>query len=79
MRGVRDARVDRRRGLSDARGYMIEGIADALWRAYDRAQGVIVDDSAMARRGDAPVLESAGYSVAEAEDGLVAIERYFLG
>ena len=32
----------------------------------------------MARRGSRQILESAGYPVAEAEDGLVALERYFL-
>jgi two-component system, chemotaxis family, chemotaxis protein CheY len=32
----------------------------------------------MARRGSRQILESAGYAVAEAEDGLVALERYFL-
>lgn len=39
---------------------------------------LLVDDSAMARRSARQILESAGYSVAEAEDGLVALERYFL-
>src|SRR6476660_7086652 len=39
---------------------------------------LLVDDSALARRGSRQVLESAGYVVAEAEDGLVALERYFL-
>jgi len=39
---------------------------------------LLVDDSAMARRGSRQILESAGYTVAEAEDGLVALERYFL-
>jgi two-component system chemotaxis response regulator CheY len=39
---------------------------------------LLVDDSAMARRGSRQILESAGYAVAEAEDGLVALERYFL-
>jgi two-component system, chemotaxis family, chemotaxis protein CheY len=39
---------------------------------------LLVDDSAMARRGARQILESAGYAVAEAEDGLVALERYFL-
>jgi two-component system, chemotaxis family, chemotaxis protein CheY len=39
---------------------------------------LLVDDSAMARRGSRQILESAGYVVAEAEDGLVALERYFL-
>jgi len=39
---------------------------------------LLVDDSAMARRGSRQILESAGYLVTEAEDGLVALERYFL-
>lgn len=39
---------------------------------------LLVDDSAMARRGSRQILESAGYVVVEAEDGLVALERYFL-
>jgi two-component system chemotaxis response regulator CheY len=39
---------------------------------------LLVDDSGMARRGARQILESAGYTVAEAEDGLVALERYFL-
>ncbi len=39
---------------------------------------LLVDDSNMARRGVRQILESAGYVVAEAEDGLVALERYFL-
>jgi two-component system, chemotaxis family, chemotaxis protein CheY len=39
---------------------------------------LLVDDSALARRGARQILESAGYTVAEAEDGLVALERYFL-
>ena len=39
---------------------------------------LLVDDSRLARRGVRQMLESAGYLVAEAEDGLVALERYFL-
>ena len=42
------------------------------------AKVLLVDDSAMARRGVRQILESAGYEVAEAEDGLIALERYFL-
>jgi len=43
-----------------------------------KAKILIVDDSAMARRGVRHVLESAGYDVVEAEDGLIALEGYFL-
>jgi len=39
---------------------------------------LIVDDSAMTRRGLRNILEGAGCEVVEAEDGLAAIERYFL-
>jgi two-component system chemotaxis response regulator CheY len=39
---------------------------------------LLVDDSGMARRGSRQILEAAGYVVAEAEDGMVALERYFL-
>jgi len=42
------------------------------------AKILLVDDSALARRGSRQILESAGYAVAEADDGLVALERYFL-
>jgi len=39
---------------------------------------LIVDDSGLARRTLRQILESAGYEVAEASDGLNALERYFL-
>jgi len=39
---------------------------------------LLVDDSGMARRGARQILEAEGYVVAEAEDGLIALERYFL-
>ncbi len=39
---------------------------------------LIVDDSALARRTMRQILETAGYDVAEASDGLNALERYFL-
>jgi two-component system chemotaxis response regulator CheY len=39
---------------------------------------LVVDDSGLARRGTRRVLEGAGYSVTEAEDGMVALERYFV-
>jgi len=37
---------------------------------------LLVDDSALARRGTRRVLEEAGYTVVEAEDGLSALERF---
>jgi two-component system chemotaxis response regulator CheY len=43
-----------------------------------KAKILLVDDSGMARRGVRQMLEAAGYDVAEAEDGLIALERYFL-
>jgi two-component system, chemotaxis family, chemotaxis protein CheY len=39
---------------------------------------LIVDDSAMSRRTLRQILEPAGYNVTEAEDGLNALERYYL-
>jgi two-component system, chemotaxis family, chemotaxis protein CheY len=43
-----------------------------------KARVLIVDDSALARRNLRQILESANCEVAEAEDGLTALERYFL-
>ena len=37
---------------------------------------LLVDDSALARRSTRRVLEDAGYTVVEAEDGLSALERF---
>jgi two-component system chemotaxis response regulator CheY len=37
---------------------------------------LLVDDSGLARRSTRRVLEAAGYSVVEAEDGLAALERF---
>jgi len=39
---------------------------------------LIVDDSSMSRRIVRGILESAGHEVAEAADGLAALERYSL-
>lgn len=39
---------------------------------------LIVDDSGLARRGTRRVLEGAGFDVIEAEDGMSAIEKYFI-
>jgi len=39
---------------------------------------LVVDDSALARRRARTILEEAGYQVAEAEDGMAAIESYYL-
>ena len=43
-----------------------------------KAKILIVDDSALTRRSLRQILEGAGFEVVEAEDGLAAIERYFL-
>jgi two-component system chemotaxis response regulator CheY len=42
------------------------------------AKVLVVDDSGLARRSTRRVLEGAGYEVVEAEDGLAALERYFV-
>jgi len=39
---------------------------------------LLVDDSALARRSMRSILESDGFEVVEAEDGMAALERYFL-
>lgn len=39
---------------------------------------LIVDDSGLARRNLRQIIEPAGYQIVEAEDGLIALERYFL-
>jgi len=43
-----------------------------------RGRVLLVDDSALARRRMRHTLEDAGYDVIEAEDGVVALEQYFL-
>jgi two-component system, chemotaxis family, chemotaxis protein CheY len=43
-----------------------------------KARVLVVDDSALSRRTLRQILEPAGYDVAEAEDGLSALERYFI-
>ena len=42
------------------------------------AKILIVDDSALSRRTLRRILESAGYEVMEADDGMTALEMYFL-
>ena len=39
---------------------------------------LIVDDSALSRRTLRRILETAGYQVVEANDGMTALENYFL-
>lgn len=39
---------------------------------------LIVDDSALSRRTLRRILETAGYQVVEANDGMAALENYFL-
>src|SRR6185436_4298695 len=42
------------------------------------AKILIVDDSGMSRRTLRKILESAGHEIIEAEEGIVALELYFL-
>jgi two-component system chemotaxis response regulator CheY len=42
------------------------------------AKILIVDDSGMSRRTLRKILEPAGHEIIEAEEGAVALERYFL-
>src|SRR5678810_433751 len=39
---------------------------------------LVVDDSGLARRRVRSILEPAGYEVVEAQDGMSALERYFV-
>jgi two-component system chemotaxis response regulator CheY len=39
---------------------------------------LLVDDSGLARRGMRAIFERAGFDIVEAEDGMTALERYFL-
>jgi two-component system chemotaxis response regulator CheY len=42
------------------------------------AKILVVDDSALSRRTLRRILESAGYEIVEADDGMTALEVYFL-
>ena len=42
------------------------------------AKILVVDDSGMSRRTLRKILEPAGHEISEAEEGIVALERYFL-
>jgi two-component system chemotaxis response regulator CheY len=42
------------------------------------AKVLVVDDSGLARRSSRRILEGAGYQVVEADDGLSALEQYFV-
>ena len=42
------------------------------------AKILIVDDSAMSRRILRSILEGAGHNVIEADDGMLALEKYYL-
>lgn len=39
---------------------------------------LVVDDSSLARRRARSILEGGGYEVIEADDGMAALERYFI-
>jgi len=43
-----------------------------------KARILIVDDSSLARRRARTILEGAGFEVSEADDGISALERYFV-
>jgi two-component system, chemotaxis family, chemotaxis protein CheY len=43
-----------------------------------KARILVVDDSGLARRRARTILESAGFEVLEAEDGIAALESYFV-
>ena len=62
--GLSDKSVARRHGARDQGGCM-------------SAKVLIVDDSALSRRTLRRILESAGYEIVEADDGMTALEVYF--
>ena len=64
-------------GLSDA-ALPIETHDRGDTGATMRAQILIVDDSGLARRRARAILEAAGFEVIEAEDGMAALESYFV-
>ena len=64
-------------GLSDEEVPRINGIGDH--RTDMNAKVLIVDDSALTRRSLRQILENRRLQVVEAENGLDALERYFLG
>ena len=77
LRGLRDAAIDCRGGAqrrTSAAGP--DGRRGA--RTDMTAKILLVDDSGLARRTTRQMLEAAGYVVVEAEDGMTALERYFL-
>ena len=43
-----------------------------------KARILVVDDSGLARRRARTILEDAGFEVLEAEDGIAALESYFM-
>jgi two-component system chemotaxis response regulator CheY len=43
-----------------------------------KARILVVDDSGLARRRARTILEGAGFEVLEAEDGMAALEHYFV-
>ena len=43
-----------------------------------KAKILVVDDSGLARRRARTILEGAGFEVLEAEDGIAALESYFV-
>ena len=77
LRRLRDAAVGRRGGLSDA-SVPLERHGRRDTGAGMSSKILVVDDSGLARRGTRRILEAAGYEVVEAEDGMAALERYFL-
>src|SRR5215218_11407230 len=54
---------------ADGAGHNGEGMSQKV---------LLVDDSGLARRSTRRILEGAGYEVVEAEDGMAAIEQYFV-
>ena len=77
LRGVRHAALGGRGGTERSVGRTgRHGRRDS--GASVKRKLLLVDDSGLARRSMRAMLESDGYEVVEAEDGIGALERYFL-
>src|SRR5690348_11782244 len=77
MRRLRDAACDCRSGI-ERRGGSTGSPVIGHHRTGMKAKILIVDDSALTRRSLRQILETADCEVVEAENGLDALERYFL-
>ena len=53
-------------------------MADAILEQPVKRKLLLVDDSGLARRSMRSILEASDFEVVEAEDGMIALEKYFV-